>query len=29
MYESSYAVCTENGPQTLKTDALFDGRATD
>ena len=29
MYESTYAVCTENGPQTLKTDALFDGRATD
>ena len=22
MYESSYAVCTENGPQTLQTDAL-------
>jgi N4-(beta-N-acetylglucosaminyl)-L-asparaginase len=29
MYESTYAVCTENGPQTLKTDALFEGRATD
>src|SRR5205085_1209249 len=23
MYESTYAVCTENGPQTVKTDALF------
>ena len=29
MYESTYAVCTENGPQTLKTDALFSGTATD
>ena len=29
MYESSYAVCTENGPQTLKTDALYEGRPTD
>ena len=29
MYESTYAVCTENGPQTLKTDALYEGRATD
>jgi len=29
MYSASYAVCTENGPQTLKTEALFDGRATD
>src|SRR3954465_14249241 len=29
MYESTYAVCTENGPQTLKTDALFAGNATD
>ena len=29
MYESNYAVCTENGPQTLKTDALFEGQATD
>src|SRR6476469_8804126 len=25
MYESTYAVCTENGAQTLKTDALYDG----
>jgi N4-(beta-N-acetylglucosaminyl)-L-asparaginase len=29
MYESTYAVCTENGPQTLKTDALFEGKPTD
>ena len=29
MYESTYAVCTENGAQTLKTDALYDGKATD
>jgi N4-(beta-N-acetylglucosaminyl)-L-asparaginase len=29
MYESTYAVCTENGAQTLKTDALFEGKATD
>ena len=29
MYESSYAVCTEHGPQTLKNDALFSGTATD
>src|SRR5262245_3265257 len=29
MYESSYAVCTEHGPQTLKNDALFAGSATD
>jgi N4-(beta-N-acetylglucosaminyl)-L-asparaginase len=29
MYESTYAVCTENGAQTLKTDALFTGAATD
>jgi N4-(beta-N-acetylglucosaminyl)-L-asparaginase len=29
MYQSSYAVCTENGPQTLQTEALFEGRATD
>src|SRR5438477_11954851 len=25
MYESTYAVCTENGAQTVKTDALFSG----
>ncbi len=29
MYEGTYAVCTENGPQTLKTDALFEGKPTD
>jgi N4-(beta-N-acetylglucosaminyl)-L-asparaginase len=29
MYEATYAVCTENGPQTLKTDALYEGTATD
>src|SRR5437899_4906336 len=29
MYQSTYAVCTENGPQTLQTDALYEGRATD
>ena len=28
MYESSYAVCTENGPQTRSTDALYEGRPT-
>jgi N4-(beta-N-acetylglucosaminyl)-L-asparaginase len=28
MYESTYAVCTENGPQTLKTDALYEGKGT-
>jgi N4-(beta-N-acetylglucosaminyl)-L-asparaginase len=28
MYESTYAVCTENGPQTLKTEALYDGQPT-
>ena len=27
--EATYAVCTENGPQTLKTDALFEGKPTD
>src|SRR6476659_67274 len=29
MYQSTYAVCTENGAQTLKTDALFTDSATD
>ena len=29
MYESSYAVCTEHGAQTVKTDALYEGRPTD
>jgi N4-(beta-N-acetylglucosaminyl)-L-asparaginase len=28
MYESSYAVCTESGPQTLPTDTLYEGRPT-
>jgi N4-(beta-N-acetylglucosaminyl)-L-asparaginase len=27
MYSASYAVCTENGPQTLKTEPLLEGRA--
>ena len=26
MYESTYAVCTENGPQTLNCEALFKGK---
>jgi N4-(beta-N-acetylglucosaminyl)-L-asparaginase len=26
MYASTYAVCTENGPQTLPTEALYPGR---
>jgi hypothetical protein len=29
LYESTYAVCTENGPQTLPTTPLFEGKATD
>jgi N4-(beta-N-acetylglucosaminyl)-L-asparaginase len=29
MYQSSYAVCTEKGPETLQTTALLEGRATD
>jgi N4-(beta-N-acetylglucosaminyl)-L-asparaginase len=29
MYSSSYAICTENGPQTLPTEALFDGKPAD
>ena len=29
MYQGTYAVCTENGPQTLQTDALYEGRPTD
>lgn len=29
MYASTYAVCTENGPQTLKTEPLLEGKATD
>jgi N4-(beta-N-acetylglucosaminyl)-L-asparaginase len=29
MYEATYGVCTENGPQTLKTEPLLPGRPTD
>jgi len=29
MYPSSYVICNENGPQTLKTESLFQGRPTD
>jgi N4-(beta-N-acetylglucosaminyl)-L-asparaginase len=29
LYQATYAVCTENGPQTLQTDALYEGRPTD
>ena len=29
MYQSTYAVCTESGPQTLNTEALYDGKPTD
>jgi hypothetical protein len=29
MYESTYAVCTENGAQIVKTEALYAGSATD
>src|SRR5207244_644174 len=29
MYESSFAVCTENGPTTLPTEPLLSGKATD
>jgi N4-(beta-N-acetylglucosaminyl)-L-asparaginase len=29
LYQATYAVCTENGPQTLQTTALLEGRATD
>jgi N4-(beta-N-acetylglucosaminyl)-L-asparaginase len=29
MYATSYAVCTENGPEILKAEALFPGQATD
>jgi N4-(beta-N-acetylglucosaminyl)-L-asparaginase len=29
MYQATYAVCTENGPQTLQCDTLFEGRPTD
>jgi N4-(beta-N-acetylglucosaminyl)-L-asparaginase len=29
MYAAKYAACTEHGPQTLDTEALFEGRPTD
>jgi N4-(beta-N-acetylglucosaminyl)-L-asparaginase len=29
MYASRYAVCTENGPQTVDCESLLQGRATD
>jgi N4-(beta-N-acetylglucosaminyl)-L-asparaginase len=29
MYSASYSVCTDNGPQTLKTEPLFEGRPTE
>jgi hypothetical protein len=29
MYASTYAVCTENGPETRNTEPLLPGRATD
>jgi N4-(beta-N-acetylglucosaminyl)-L-asparaginase len=29
MYASKYAACTEKGPETLDTEPLYDGRATD
>jgi N4-(beta-N-acetylglucosaminyl)-L-asparaginase len=29
MYQGNYAVCTENGPQTVQMEALFEGRPTD
>jgi N4-(beta-N-acetylglucosaminyl)-L-asparaginase len=29
MYEGSFAVCTANGPETLKTEPLLPGKATD
>lgn len=29
MYAAQYAVCTENGPQTVDTTPLLDGKATD
>jgi N4-(beta-N-acetylglucosaminyl)-L-asparaginase len=29
MYASTYAVCTESGPQTLMTEPLLPGRASD
>jgi hypothetical protein len=29
MYESTYCFCNENGGQVIKTEALFEGQATD
>jgi hypothetical protein len=29
MYEGSFAICNENGPQTLKCEALLTGRPSD
>jgi hypothetical protein len=29
MYDSTYAVCTENGAQTLKTESLFGKESPD
>jgi N4-(beta-N-acetylglucosaminyl)-L-asparaginase len=29
MYPSKYAACTENGPQTLDTEPLYQGKATE
>jgi N4-(beta-N-acetylglucosaminyl)-L-asparaginase len=29
MYAATYAVCTENGPQTVPTEPLLQGRSTD
>jgi len=29
MYQSTFAMCTEKGPETVRTDALYDGRAAD
>jgi N4-(beta-N-acetylglucosaminyl)-L-asparaginase len=29
MYQATYAVCTEKGPETVSTTALLEGRATD
>jgi N4-(beta-N-acetylglucosaminyl)-L-asparaginase len=29
MYDATYAVCTENGPQTLKSEPLLPGKPTD
>jgi N4-(beta-N-acetylglucosaminyl)-L-asparaginase len=29
LYQNKYAVCTENGPQTLNTEPLFEGKPTE